>query len=299
LFVLVLGTAASLRAGATTRRLAVLPLESSHAEGHLNPNAEVSLEEMLRDTAVNALSSNGWTIVTSDATAQAIRKSGSEGGRCTDDRCRASVAKVLDAGYFLTGTVQFADGELVCSIRLHESASNRILTSERVTGATGKAIREALEAKAADFFRHVRLSSSGEVSGVVANPPSAGETLTAAAAPAGTVPTAGTLAVWGTPEGAAVSVTADDGLVRKGALPWEGHGLPVQRYRVRVTHKGYAEADATVDLVGGKKTSINVNLRAEHSPSGTGAPCVNDIDCAGADVCDSYRCTPPAHTGRH
>jgi hypothetical protein len=306
--------------GAAVRRLGVFPFDVSHTEGRLTGNAGISLEEMLRDTAVVALANDGWTVLSSDATAMALKKDGLDGSRCTDEACHMTLARTLHADYFLTGTAQFVDNDLVCSIRLYDVAADRILTSERVTGTTAKELRQVFEARAPEFFRRVRLVTSGEEEGVAA----AKDPTPAPSAPEQTPPQApvvddapqmdlhfsaesvSTLKIVGSPEGASVAITDAEGVERDGVIPWQAKNLPSERYKIRITQPGFTEARATVDLEPGKKTQVTVNLRKIVTPapepivslpaplaSGSTGACVNDIDCPGENVCESKLCVAP------
>jgi hypothetical protein len=143
-----------------TPRIAVFPLDVRYADGRLSPNAEVSLEEMLRDTAVTGLASDGWSVLSGDATAQAMKAAGQDAAHCSDEMCHLTVARSVDASLFLTGSVQFVDGDLTASIRAFDVTGGRILTTERVSGVNVAALRSKFEGKAPDFFARIRFYTS-------------------------------------------------------------------------------------------------------------------------------------------
>jgi hypothetical protein len=150
-----LAFAAPVRALATPR-IAIFPLDIRYADGKLSPNAEVSLEEMLRDTAVTGLASDGWSVLSGDATAQGIKDAGQDAAHCGDEQCHLTVAHALNATLFVSGSVQFVDGDLTASIRVYDVNAGRILTTERVSGVNVAALRNKFEGKAPDFFGRIR-----------------------------------------------------------------------------------------------------------------------------------------------
>jgi hypothetical protein len=140
------------RAIAANRLLAVLPLDVSHAKGKLDPDAQASVEEMLRDVATTALTPQGWVILTGENMLQVLKDNCVDPARCGDESCHLSMAREIKAEKFLSGAVQYGDDEFTASIRLIDSASGRILASERLEAGSVKALRRAFETKANEFF---------------------------------------------------------------------------------------------------------------------------------------------------
>lgn len=163
----------SAMAEAEEKLLAVLPLDVSHTDGHMTKSASTSLEEMLRDTAVNSLGNAGWTVMSGENTIQILIDNGVDPSKCGDTACHLSMAREIKADKFLSGTVQWVDGEFSASFRLIDSRTGRIVASERVSGVNTKSLRESFEAKADAFFTRSGLRESKQVAEekpVVTNP---------------------------------------------------------------------------------------------------------------------------------
>jgi formylglycine-generating enzyme required for sulfatase activity len=147
---LVLAASGPAHAGAD-KLFAVLPLDVTKTQGKLDPAARAALEEMLRDVSANALSSRGWTVMTGETTLQLLRINNINPEAC-EGSCHLETAQRISADRFISGSVQWSDGEFTASIRLIDTATGRILASQRLEGPTAKALRKAFEAKADDFF---------------------------------------------------------------------------------------------------------------------------------------------------
>jgi hypothetical protein len=119
---------------ATEKLLAVLPLDVSHAKNKMDVDARVSLEEMLRDGAADALASEGWTVMTGETTLQLLSDNGIDPAKCGDTSCHLTAARELTASKFISGSIQWVDLEFVASIRLIDTSSGRILSSARLEG---------------------------------------------------------------------------------------------------------------------------------------------------------------------
>jgi hypothetical protein len=140
-------------AWATNQLIAVLPLDVSHARKKLDADAQASLEEMLRDVATDALAPAGWTILTGETTLQVLKDNGVNAEACGNQECHLASARELKADKFISGAVQLVEGEFTASVRLIDTASGRILASERVRGKTVKELTTAFEGKAKEFFQ--------------------------------------------------------------------------------------------------------------------------------------------------
>jgi formylglycine-generating enzyme required for sulfatase activity len=70
----------------------------------------------------------------------------------------------------------------------------------------------------------------------------------------------GALSVEGEPVGAAVEVSGPGGFKDDGGLPWEASGLRSGTYQVKVTRKGYADANETIEVMPGKTAAVKVAL---------------------------------------
>jgi formylglycine-generating enzyme required for sulfatase activity len=169
---------------ATEKLLAVLPLDVSHAKNKMDVDARVSLEEMLRDGAADALASEGWTVMTGETTLQLLSDNGIDPAKCGDTSCHLTAARELTASKFISGSIQWVDLEFVASIRLIDTSSGRILSSARLEGATTKALRNEFEGKAPEFFAKSGLFEDG---GVGKRPPGKANLKVASEPPGATV----------------------------------------------------------------------------------------------------------------
>jgi putative endopeptidase len=140
--------------------IAVLPLDTRMTKGKMDAAAQSSLEEMLRDVATNLLSPGGWTVLTGENTLQVLVDNGVDPTKCGDQNCHLSMAREIKAERFLSGTIQYVDGEFTASIRLIDTRTGRILASERLTGKTTKVLRETFEPRAEQFFFRAGLFES-------------------------------------------------------------------------------------------------------------------------------------------
>jgi hypothetical protein len=134
------------------RLIAVLPLDVTNARGKLDGPAQAAIEEMLRDVATDALSVDGWTVLSPQNQLQLLRDNGVDPTKCGEQNCQLATAREIKADEFLSGAVQYSDGEFTASIRLIDTASGRILATQRLKGKAAKDLREEFESKARDFF---------------------------------------------------------------------------------------------------------------------------------------------------
>jgi formylglycine-generating enzyme required for sulfatase activity len=158
--VVVLTAVLLLGASDAPRLLAVLPLDVSHTNGKLSKDAEAALEELLRDTATDAVSPAGWTVLTGQNTLKILEDNGVDPAKACDATCALGAARELKAGLAISGAIQWSDGEFTASIRLLDVTSGRIVASERLRGTTGRALRDAFEPRAASFFAKSGLVST-------------------------------------------------------------------------------------------------------------------------------------------
>lgn len=144
---------ASLPSYAGSKVIAVLPLDVTHTKGKLDADARASIEEMLRDVAVEALGRDGWTVLTGENMLQVLQDNGVDSAKCGDQSCHLSMAREIKAEKFLSGAIQWSEGEYTASVRLIDTASGRIVSSVRLEGETAKSLRKAFEAKSDSFFK--------------------------------------------------------------------------------------------------------------------------------------------------
>ncbi len=142
-------------AQAATRKIVVLPLDITHAKKGVDADAREKLEGTLREEAASALSEHGWKILTGAATATAIADADTP---CKQESCQLALAKEIKVEKFIGGTVQAADGQLTLSVRLVDTASGTVLSSEKVTAKTVARLQQGFEAKAAAFFERANLN---------------------------------------------------------------------------------------------------------------------------------------------
>jgi hypothetical protein len=138
---------------AGSKVIAVLPLDVTHTKGKLDADARASIEEMLRDVAVEALGNQGWTVLTGENMLQVLQDNGVDSAKCGDQSCHLSMAREIKAEKFLSGAIQWSEGEYTASVRLIDTATGRILASVRLEGETARSLRKAFEAKSDGFFK--------------------------------------------------------------------------------------------------------------------------------------------------
>ncbi len=212
--------------------IAVLPLDAKMTKGKMDDASQASLEEMLRDVAVDALSSEGWTILTGETTLQILQDNGVDASKCGDQNCHLSMTREIKAEKFLSGAVQYADEEFTASIRLIDTATGRILASERIEGKTVKALRAAFSTKAGTFFARAGLTGGGEMTDPSTTP----------GRPASTG-----LSVMSDPAGASVRIDGD----MQGKTPFRKE-LPAASYYVTLELGGYSPVTKQVTVEAGK-----------------------------------------------
>jgi TolB-like protein len=253
------GLVFTLPATAANRLFAVLPLDVRMTQGRMSEAARASIEEMLRDEAANRLAQTGWTVVTGEATLQVLADNGVNSGECNDEACHFSVARELAADKFISGSVQFADDEFTASVRLIDTQTGRILSSEHINGKSARELRDALQPRIAGFFTRAALNESPDAPQSVADPASSNGTVIVNSLPPGATVTVDGTAVGVTPLTQAMAAGSYDlGFELPGYVPvWKplvveaGHESTVstrmveQRLFARVLNDGYIEVSAT------------------------------------------------------
>ncbi len=220
--------------------IAVLPLDVKMTKGKMDDASQASLEEMLRDVAVDALSSDGWTVLTGETTLQILQDNGVDVAHCGDQSCHLSMAREIKAEKFMSGAVQYADGEFTASIRLIDTATGRILASERLEGKNVKALRTEFEGKAATFFTRGGLT---------------GMTGTATAADVSSSSGSTGLTVTSEPPGAAVRIDGE----AAGKTPLH-KALAPGSYYVTLESEGYATLTKQVTVEAGRTATFSGQL---------------------------------------
>ena len=67
---------------ADDKKLVVLPLDITKTDGKMTPSARASVEEMVRDAAINALSERGWTVLDANNTLELLRANNIDSSQC-------------------------------------------------------------------------------------------------------------------------------------------------------------------------------------------------------------------------
>jgi TolB-like protein len=156
--VMILSLLMASEAVAAPKLLAVLPLDARNASAKMDTAAKASLEDALRDEAANALSSAGWSVLTGENTYALLRDNGVDPATCGAGECHVSTARELNVEVFISGVVHYVDDQLVASVRLMETKTGRILSSERLEAPNTMGLRHAFEARAARFFARAGLT---------------------------------------------------------------------------------------------------------------------------------------------
>jgi formylglycine-generating enzyme required for sulfatase activity len=227
---------------AANRMLAVLPLDTRMTQGEMTDGARASLEEMIRDSAINLLAASGWTVLTGETTLQILLDNGIDPAKCADQSCHLSIAREINAQKFVSGVVQFAEGEFTASVRLIDTKTGRIVSTERLNGRTVKAMREDFAPRAQSFFARGGLT----------------EEVPVAAQPDRTKETGGTVKIISNPPGATVVI---DGVVM-GRTPWNKPMVP-GTYYVGLEFEGYQPVSRSVAVEAGKEATVFERLQAE------------------------------------
>jgi iron(II)-dependent oxidoreductase len=134
------------------RLMAVLPLDVSHTAGKLSPEAQAAIEEMLRDVASDALTAGGWTVLSTQNQLQLLTDNGVDATKCGEENCLLATAREIKSEKFISGAVQYSDGEFTASIRLIDTATGRIVSTVRVEGKTARDLRRSFESRSNAFF---------------------------------------------------------------------------------------------------------------------------------------------------
>jgi hypothetical protein len=154
----VLSLAATAHAAERGGLIAVLPLDVTNTDGKMSKAAQASFEEMLRDVATDALASSGWTILSTQNQLQVLADNGVNAAHCGDESCHLAMAREIKADKFISGAVQFVEGQFTASVRLIDSTTGRIVVSQRVSAKSVTELRELFESKAPAFFSKASLA---------------------------------------------------------------------------------------------------------------------------------------------
>jgi hypothetical protein len=260
-------------ASAEGKLFAVLPLDVRMTHGQMSEAAQTSIEEMLRDESANHLAQAGWTVLTGETTLQVLSDNGVDIAKCNDEGCHLSIAREIDVDRFISGSVQYADDEFTASIRLIDTRTGRILSSEHISGKTAHDLRSAFEPRVAEFFSRASLAASGPQPAADANQPADAKASQTAASQTAVSQTAatqvtvsqvneapvpppqGSLHVTSTPSGATVTV---DGAV-VGTTPLT-KTMPVGSYDVSMEMPGYVPVWKPVVIDTDRESSVSERM---------------------------------------
>jgi formylglycine-generating enzyme required for sulfatase activity len=265
--------------------IAVLPLDTRDTDGKMSKAAQHSLEEMLRDVATDALTASGWTILTGETTLQVLQDNGVDAEKCGDQKCLLSWAKEIKAEKFLSGSVQWVEGSYTASVRLIDTASGRILASERVEGQTVKGLRKEFEGKASEFF-----SKGGMLAGQSLPPPVDAPVPVVApqVQPAGghvqNIAAVGTLTVTAKPKDRVrLDLTDPAGNKSASGVPYENKGAKAGTWKVVASATGYATEQQEVEVPADDLAVVKIELKQLGALKVTGSPAGADVEMSGPD----------------
>ena len=77
------------------RSIVVLPIDTSKAGGKVTAADRASLEEMLRDEAIDTLQPLGWKVLSGDNTIQLLQDNGIDPTKCDEGSCQLGVARQM------------------------------------------------------------------------------------------------------------------------------------------------------------------------------------------------------------
>jgi formylglycine-generating enzyme required for sulfatase activity len=253
---------------AARRLLAVLPLDVTHTSGKLSADGQASLEDMVRDVAANELTPSGWTILTGETMLQVLVDSGVDPTKCGDESCHLGSARKLNVEKFISGAVQFVDGQFTASIRLIDTKSGRILASMIVEGKTVTELRKTFAANANAFF-----AQGGMNSGPVATPP---PTVTADGTQVSTgavTEAVGKLLVTAKPKGLVrLELVDPNGKQATSGTPYENAAAEPGRWKVTARATGYEEVVQDIEVEADAAKAVNLELKLLGGLSVTGEP---------------------------
>jgi hypothetical protein len=262
--------------------VAVLPLDTVHTKGHVDADAQASLEEMLRDVATNELEPSGWTVLTGETMLQVLTDNGVDPAKCGEESCFLGTAREIDAGVFISGSLQFVDNTLTASIRLIETAKGKILSSVSLEGKSVTTLRDAFLAQAPAFFARSGLTAP-------APPPAApGQAATAHAQ----------LLVHVTPADLGHLALHDpDGADVATASLYQNDAAKPGHWKVTAGAHGFARETQDIDLLPGVPQKIEIVLKPLGGLTVAGSPHGARVDVAGPR--DFHSGGPLPWTGLH
>ena len=206
--------------------------------------------------------------MTGETTQQILASLKVDPAKCASTSCQMETAQNLTAEKFVSGTVQYTDGEFVASIRATNTEDGRVLAAETLTGKTMKALRQHVDKVGKDFFQR---------SGMCGGSKPAVETVEkkeTAPAKKGT----GSLKVTTEPSGALVRVDGDE----VGKTPWKKK-LESGNYVVSLEKAGYAAISREIDVEAGKEAVVAETLEEVRTGPGKLLITVNvDSECEAA-----------------
>jgi hypothetical protein len=151
------------------RTIVVLPIDTTKTGARITQADRVSLEEMLRDEAIDALQPLGWKVLSSDNTIQLLQDNGIDPSKCDEGSCQLGVARQMTVPMFVSGAIQYtSDGAYTASFRLNDTKSGTPLVTKHLESSDLRGLREQFHKQAADFFSRapaLRNSQNNVVSG--------------------------------------------------------------------------------------------------------------------------------------
>lgn len=267
------GTLSAQEARAANKLIAVLPLDVSHAKQKLDADAQASLEEMLRDVATEALASQGWTVLATQNMLQTLRDNGVDPTTCGEADCQLSTARELKADKFISGAVQWVEGDFTASIRLIDTKSGSIIASAGIEGESVKALRRAFEKKAADFFMQGQLISGQQAPGGTSEPPPAVTSTGPRVNRTKVTAALGTLTVTAKPrDSVRIDLQDPEGKKFSSGIPYDNKSAKPGTWKVTARASGYGDEEQTVQVAPDDVTLVRFDLQLLGGLSIQGTP---------------------------
>ena len=253
--VLCVSLLSSTAALAMDKTIVVLPIDIARAGGKMSVDARISVEEMIRDEAVDALAGTGWTVLSGETTLKKLKDNGIDPTQCDDQGCHLETAQNMTVPMFISGSVQYVEGTFTASIRLIESATGKQLAATHFESTRVLGLRAEFSKAAPEFFRKAGLAADDDGATNAPATTNPGRVVEFGNPPRPGPAAQGTIKVVSKPSGAKVSVDGD----AAGSTP-----LTIKRdagtYVVTVELPGYAPASRQVDVASGKTALVNESL---------------------------------------
>lgn len=160
LVILVIAVLFASPASASPKLVAVLPLDTRATGDKLTSAAQLSLEEMLRDSAMSVLAPTGWTVLTGETTLQVLTDNGIRPEDCAEQTCHLSVAREIKASIFLSGSVQQVEGQYTASIRVFDTRTGRALAVASLMGKSVLELRKDFASRVEQMFKQAGILTS-------------------------------------------------------------------------------------------------------------------------------------------